>query len=321
MVPALSCVTGAPASIVPLNPIEAQRRLHHLCVSFIRLFATSERPLAFVLDDCQWLDAASAEVLSAILTSPDSSHVLVLAAFRGNDASDVPSLAGMRQALQAAEAVVSVPLVPLSVGAIAEILARSLRTAPPEAQRLAPIVMRKTNGNPFFIGQLLASLQRQGTLRLNVERGCWSADLRRAEAHPACDNVGALMAERLDRLSDESAKLLSAAACLGMRFELEAVAGALDKPIQVCLELVRDALVQRLISEVSAEALSQPPSFPPSRPSPGQLPAAYVFEHSGVRQAALSRASDVERVRYHARIGRILRQRLPNESSSSASTS
>ncbi|KYF84365.1 hypothetical protein BE20_42940 [Sorangium cellulosum] len=306
LVPALSCVTGASTSVVALNPLEAQRRLKHVFLSFIRVFATAERPLVFVLDDAQWLDAASAELLSALLTNPDSSHVMVLAAFRGGDVGDVPTLLNLRNASRRTkEVVLTLPLGPLPSDAVAEIVARSMRAPVAEVRGLAEIVKRKTDGNPFFIGQLLVSLHRQGALRLEVERGRWSADARRAEAHPACDNVGALMAERLENLGPDAARLLSAAACFGMRFDLQTLSEAVDRPVAACLELVREALAHRLVSEVSAEARAERPE-----PVRGHEPASYAFEHSRVRQAALSRASDAERVALDASIGRVLRERL-----------
>jgi predicted ATPase/HPt (histidine-containing phosphotransfer) domain-containing protein len=315
LVPTLACVTGPSASIVPLNPIEARRRIQHVFVSFISVFATPERPLAFVLDDCQWLDAASAELLSTLLTSPDSGHVMVLAAFRGNEASDVPALQKMQDALeQANEVVVTVPLAPLSSDEVAEIVSRSLRAPAAEVRQFAEIVTRKTDGNPFFVGQLLGSLQRQGILRLDIERGCWSADLERAEVHPACDNVGTLMADRLERVSPDAARLLAAAACFGMRFDLETLREVLDTPLQVCFELVHSALSHRLLSEVAASASEERPS---EAPRSSRASSAFMFEHSLVQQAALSRLSDAERVAVHARIGRILRQRLSSEAAAS----
>ena len=311
LVPGLSCVAGPSASIVPLNPIEAQRRLQHVFVSFIRVFATPARPLAFVLDDCQWLDAASAEVLSAILTSPDCHHVMVLAAFRGTDASEVPTLLKMQRASQRAnETVITLPLVPLSSGEVAEIVARSLRATGPDVRELAEIVTRKTDGNPFFIGQLLVSLHLQGVLRWDVEQSRWSVNRERAEAHPACDNVGALMAERLERINPHTARLLSAAACFGMRFDLQTLSETVDTPLQACLELVHGALADRLLSEVPADDRAETQSEPPHQ---GQESSVFVFEHSRVREAALSRASDAERLAWHARIGRIMRRRLPSE--------
>jgi predicted ATPase/HPt (histidine-containing phosphotransfer) domain-containing protein len=315
LVPALACVTGPSASIVPLNPIEARRRIQHVFVSFISVFATPERPLAFVLDDCQWLDAASAELLSALLTSPDLGHVMLVAAFRGKAASEVPALQKMQHALeQADDVVVTVPLVPLSSDAVAEIVARSLRTTAAEVGPFAEIVKRKSDGNPFFIGQLLESLQRQGILRLDIERGCWSADLQCAEVHPACDNVGTLMADRLDRVSPEVARVLSAAACFGMRFEIETLCEVLDTPQKECLELVRSALAHRLLSEVAAGALEKRPS---EQPRSSRVFTAYGFEHSLVQQAALSRAGAAERLAWHARIGRILRRRLSSDAAPS----
>lgn len=314
LVPALSCVTGSTTSILPLNPIEAQRRLQHVFVSFMRVFATSERPLAFVFDDCQWLDAASSEVLSALLTAPEASHVLVLAAFRG-ELADAPGLLKLQKTLtQAGQAPATLSLAPLSSSAVTEIVARSLSAPVSDVRDLAELVKLKTDGNPFFIGQLLVSLHRQGALRFEVEHGRWRADLQRAKQHPDCDNVGALMAEHLDRIGVDAARLLCAAACFGMRFDLRTLSETVDVPLERCLELIRGAAVHRLVSEEVHAALGEPISGTASR---GHEFATCVFEHSRVQQAALSRLSDLERVALHARIGRLLRARLPADAAAS----
>jgi predicted ATPase/GAF domain-containing protein/HPt (histidine-containing phosphotransfer) domain-containing protein len=311
LVPAISCITGPASSVVALNPLEAQRRLQHAFVSFVRVFATPERPLAFVLDDCQWLDAASADVLSALLTSLDSSHVLMAAAFRGQHVADVPALLKMQQALESTkETAVELSLGPLSSLAVAEIVARSLRAPVVEVRELAELLTRKTNGKPFFIHQTLASLHADGVLGFDVERGRWSADLQRAEAHPACDNVGASMAQRLERVSAAAVKLLSTAACFGMRFDLPTLSATLELPCETCVELIQEALAQRLISEFE-------PARAASRPEPSSADHEivwYVFDHSRIQQAASSRLDQLERVEIHARIGRILRRRLTAES-------
>jgi predicted ATPase/GAF domain-containing protein len=312
LVPSLSCITGSTTSVVPLNPIEAQRRLQHVFVSFVRVFATETRPLAFVLDDCQWLDAASADVLSAVLTSLDSSHVLVVAAFRGQHVADVPALLKMQQALrQTKEPAVVLALDPLSSSAVAEIVSRSLRAPVVEVRELAELLTQKTDGTPFFIHQLLVSLNADGVLSFDIERGHWSADLQRAEAHPACDNVGALMAERLERISAAAANLLSTAACFGMRFDLPTLSVAMDVQHEACVALIQEALDHRLVSEavpVRSESESEPPSDRHEF-------ASYIFDHSLVQQAALSRLGEADRILWHVRIGRILRKQLTTDSS------
>jgi predicted ATPase/GAF domain-containing protein/HPt (histidine-containing phosphotransfer) domain-containing protein len=306
LAPALSCITGSTASVVPLNPIEAQRRLQHVFVSFVRVFATLERPLAFVFDDCQWLDIASAEVLSAVLTSLGSSHVTVIASFRGHDVTEVPALLKIQQALQQTdEPAVVLPLAPLSSTAITEIVACSLHAPSTEARELAELVRAKTDGNPFFIHQFLRSLHAEGALFFDVDGGRWRADVRRAEAHPACDNVAALMAERLERLGPGAATLLSAAACIGMRFDLRTLSIIADVPRETCVELIREALEHRLVSEA-----------PEVWPESGERElAAYVFDHSRVQQAARSQLAEADRIALHARIGRLLRKQLTTDSS------
>ncbi|HYP76860.1 MAG TPA: AAA family ATPase [Polyangiaceae bacterium] len=314
LVPELVRVIGPQASVAQLNPIETQHRLQHVLCSFIGVFARVERPLLLVLDDGQWMDTSTAEALSEILASPDSSHVLILAAFRDSEVSPEHPLVKLRDAVQrgAPESVHTLQLGPLDSQSVARLVANTLRTTVAEVSEIAELVHKKTDGNPFFVGELLASFHRQGILSLDLEHGRWRQDLERARACQVSDNVGASIAEQLDRISPAAAELLSAAACIGVRFELSTLAAVAELDAETCSALIWETVSQRLLVPVESGADLEPDGSSEEVPAAGLR--SYAFQHARVQQAAAARLSDARRATLHLRIGRWLELHTPEDS-------
>jgi predicted ATPase/HPt (histidine-containing phosphotransfer) domain-containing protein len=293
LVPALSLVTGSVVPVPELNPLDAQRRLRHALTSFVLALARPERPLLLLLDDCQWLDDASADALSSILTSPELGYVLVVAAFRPEADGEPPALttlcAGPHR--HTPDSVLRLQLGTLSTESVLGIVARTLRAPTAEVESLAALVARKTDGNPFFVGQFLERLRQQGALFFDEEAGYYRADLARVEACPASDNVGALTAARLHALSEPARQLLLLASCFGMRFELLWLAELAHISPQVCSVRLSEAVAQGLVA--------------------AETETLFAFEHSRVQQAALGQWSEAERIELHGRIGDLLYRHAP----------
>src|SRR5207249_1638819 len=87
LVPELELVIGAQPSVADLPPQDAKNRFRMVFRRFLGVFAKPEHPLALFLDDLQWLDAATLELLEHLITDPDVQHLLVVGAYRNNEVS------------------------------------------------------------------------------------------------------------------------------------------------------------------------------------------------------------------------------------------
>ena len=85
LVPELSLVIGDQPPVPDLPPKDAQRRFQLVFRRFIGVFARPEHPLALFLDDLQWLDAATLDLLEDLLTQADVQHLLLIGAYRDNE--------------------------------------------------------------------------------------------------------------------------------------------------------------------------------------------------------------------------------------------
>ena len=288
LLPELERVLGRVPSAPAANANETQHRLKHALRELVKVFARDEHPLVLALDDCQRMDASTAEALGALLTAADVRHLLVVLSFRDDALSPEHPLTKLSEAV-AGHA--QLTLRPLDGAAVTGIVARTLRVGAEEVAPFAQLVREKTDGNPFFIAELLASFERQGVLTLDAEHGRWRWDLERAQSAQVSDNVAALMADRIARLSPAARRALSTAACFDNEFELGAVARALDSEEADTAILLDEAVGERLIRPL---------------PGSGRYGASllrYAFQHARVRDAAYGALERGERLRVHQRIG------------------
>jgi predicted ATPase len=226
LIPELAWVIGPQPPVPQLRPTEAQNRFNLYFQKFVAVFARAGQPLAVFLDDLQWADTASLDLVHTLMTGAGNEGLLLLAAYRDKEVADdhpLPrTLAGLRAQ---GTTVAAVRLRPLARQAVAAMIADALRAPRSPAAALAALVLEKTRGNPFFVRAFLRALQEEGVLRYRPSSG-WSWDLREIAALPATENVVELMARKIARLQGPAQDALRLAACIGNRFELGTLATA-----------------------------------------------------------------------------------------------
>src|SRR5437870_4735135 len=216
LVPKLELIIGEQPPVPELSPQDAQRRFQFVLRRFIGTFARPEHPLALFLDDLQWLDAATLDLLEDVFTRSDLRHLMLIGAYRDNEVSAAHPLMRKLEAIKTAGAsVAEIALSPLTRGHLAQLIADALRCEPEHAAPLAQLVHEKTAGNPFFAIQFLSSLAEEGMLIFDLAAARWSWDLDRIHAKGYTDNVADLMAGKLTRLPAETQRALQQLACLG----------------------------------------------------------------------------------------------------------
>ena len=165
LVPELRLIIGEQPPVPELPPQDAQRRFHLVFRRFLGVFARPEHPLALFLDDLQWLDAATLDLIEDLLTQSDLRHLLLIGAYRDNEVDASHPLRRKLDAIRHAGAPVQeITLAPLVRDDLAQLIADALRCKPERAAPLAQLVHEKTGGNPFFTIQFLSALANEGLL-------------------------------------------------------------------------------------------------------------------------------------------------------------
>ena len=321
VIPEVEHIIGSQPETPELPPLEAQSRFHRVFDQFIRTFAGPEHPLVVFLDDLQWADLPSLKLFEQLLTDPDMRSLLLLGAYRDRELDAAHPLSPTLAGLGRADATVStICLGPLGREHCIELLVDTLNRAPVDVEPLADICLRKTAGNPFFMGQFLLSLYNEGMLHFDSQVGGWTWDLERIARTPMTDNVVALMESKIQKLSEDAQRVIKLAACIGNTFELKTLALVEEEPPKRLADALWAGLREGLIVPLGddykfVEDRSAAADFVAERGSTDAWTApaarvAYRFLHDRVQQAARSLLPYPERCAVHLRIGRLMRAGL-----------
>src|ERR1700690_3061359 len=102
LVPELKLIIGEQPPVPELPPQDAQRRFQLVFRRFISVFAQPEHPLALFLDDLQWLDGATLDLLEDLMTRTDVQHLLLIGAYRDNEVNPAHPLVRKVEAIRRA---------------------------------------------------------------------------------------------------------------------------------------------------------------------------------------------------------------------------
>jgi PAS domain S-box-containing protein len=286
LVPELKLIIGEQPPLPVLPPQEAQGRFQMVFRRFIGVFARPEHPLVLFLDDLQWLDAATLDLIEDLLTQADVKHLLLIGAYRDNEVNVSHPLMRKLEAIRGAGALVrQIALSPLAQKDLEALIADALHCSPNQVEPLARLVHEKTGGNPFFAIQFILALDEEDLLAFDHGTGRWSWELTRLRAKGYTDNVVDLMVGKLNRLPVETQKTLKEFACLGNSAEIKTLSivhGTSEEDVQSDLwEALRLEFVVR-------------------------LDGSYKFVHDRIQEAAYSLIPEDLRAEAHLRVGRLL---------------
>ena len=285
LVPELKLIIGEQSSVPELPPQDAQRRFQLVFRRFLAVFARPEHPLALFLDDLQWLDAATLDLLEDLLIHPDVRHVLLIGAYRDNEVTATHPLMRKLEAIRATGRVQDIKLGPLTAEDLGELVADSLRIDAEQAAPLAELVHAKTDGNPFFVIQFLHVLADEGLLAFDHKRARWSFDLGGIHAKQYTDNVVELLAGKLTRLPLDTQDALRQLACLGNVADvamLSIVLGTPEEQVHAALWEAPAPTIDRA-SRPFLQVRSRPSAGGRLRADPGKVACRSAF---GNRPAA-----------------------------------
>jgi len=222
VLPEVELIIGPQPPVPQLGPRESQNRFQVVFGQFIDVFARAAHPLVLFLDDLQWADTASLQLLELLIGDGDRQCLLAIGAYRDNEVDATHPLRVTIERMQGAGVRVdAIALPPLQLDQVNQLIADSLSCPLEASQPLAALLWEKTHGNPFFLTQLLQSLYEENLLSFDYGQGRWQWDIREIQGVGITDNVVELTIGKLERLDLQTQKVLKLAACIGNQFDLE----------------------------------------------------------------------------------------------------
>jgi PAS domain S-box-containing protein len=293
LVPELELVVGKQPPVPDLPPQDAKNRFQMVFRRFLSVFARKEHPLALFLDDLQWLDAATLDLIEHLVTHSEVQHLLLVGAYRDNEVGPTHSLLRTLAAIRdAGVRVCEIMLAPLELDDVSRLIADALHCEPGRAVPLAELIQEKTGGNPFFAIQFFVALADEGLLRFDHDAARWRWEVDRLHAKGYTDNVVDLMVSKLTRLSAETQAALQQLACLGNVAEITMLSIVLGKSNEEVHSDLWDGVRLELVE---------------------RLENSYKLVHDRVQEAAYSLIPERLRPEAHLRVGRLLAAHTPAE--------
>jgi PAS domain S-box-containing protein len=284
VIPEVELIIGKPSDLPSLGPEESKNRFNFVFDKFIRLFPQREHPVTLFLDDLQWADLASLQLLKLIMTS-EIQHLFLIFSYRDNEVDEKhPVTDLLKEALKNNINVDKITLSPLKKKEVTDLIVNFLRCPEERGFGLAESVQKKAGGNPFFVIQFLHTLYNEKMIVHNGADG-WQWDLGEISRMKVADNLVEMMAGKIGKLSAVTQDILKICACLGNRFDLESLAIVRSTSVDVALNDLTDAIQEGLVNRI------------------GDF---YVFHHDRIHEAAYSLLNDTEKSVLHYKIGKLL---------------
>jgi predicted ATPase/class 3 adenylate cyclase/tRNA A-37 threonylcarbamoyl transferase component Bud32 len=289
MLPELGTIIGEQPEAPILPPAEADRRFHTVFRSFVRALASAASPLVLMLDDLQWSDLPTLQLLTSLATDPDTRHLLLVGVYRSNEVDGSHPLALTLEDLERQGVHYhDLHLEPLEASATLALLADTFPASLQPRAPLAALLQEKTGGNPFFLIQFLETLHAKGYILLDPDRHAWTWRLAGIRDEAMTDNVLSFMAAKLGALSPATRRALAIAAVIGNQFDAALIAASLGQPTREVAAMLEPALQEGLILHNDDQA------------------SQYRFLHDRVQQAALGLLDETEQASFHLAVGNAL---------------
>ena len=317
VIPELELIIGSQPEIPTLGPTENVNRFNYVFENFINTFVAEDHPLVIFLDDLQWADAASLKLMEMFITVK-AEYLYLIGAYRDNEVDPAHPLMRTIEAIEKSGAEVETIQLQLLVEShVNQLLSETSSCDPERSNPLAGLCFAKTRGNPFFLNQFIHSLYQDGLIFFNSDEGIWKWDEVKIRQTDITDNVVDLMVGKIQKLSGNTDHLLSLAACIGNRFDLNTLSIVYGKPVHETAEDLLVALQEELVLPVdeSYKYISEPLQSPISdtiSDHDHQSPV-YKFLHDRVQQAAYSLIEEKKKPEVHLEIGREVLKTIPEE--------
>lgn len=303
ILPELELIIGSQPKVVKLPAKEAENRFNILFIEFVKLFCTKQYSLVFCLDDLHWADSASLNLLALLLDTFNQQNLLMIWSYRDDEIRKTSSakmtlfsdfvnftdlVSHTIDRIETKLNIHKIFLQFLNLYDINQLLIDTLKCQEIESLCLAELLLERTEGNPFFLHQLLQALYDENLFTFNFHYFSWQWNIEQICSTLISNcNLLELVTKNFEKLPSKTQKVLQTAACIGNQFHLETLAIANSLSEEEIAEDLALACTKGIISLVS-----------------GQDNSVYQFLHHRLNCLIYDSLNETEKAELHLKIGK-----------------
>ncbi|MBI9061310.1 MAG: AAA family ATPase [Marinilabiliaceae bacterium] len=301
VIPQLELIIGKQPAPQEL-PLKAHNRFVLSFISFVQVFASEKHPLVLFLDDLQWVDSASLEIIELLIGNNSNHPFMLVLSYRDNEITlGHPLLPVLHHLEKIRTHRVEIKVEALNVQDVRDLVADSFACSRSDVNKLAAISIQKTNGNPFFLIEFLSNLYPLKMVSFDTSLGQWVFNYDEIKRTEVTDNVVDLISQRLEALDEETQEILKLASCLGPRFDRNTLSNMTDKPLSTIDKIFKVAIEERFIYSLDGYSTIQFDDI--------DTIVNYGFLHDKIKHAVYSQIDGDTKSIIHLHIGRLLLNR------------
>jgi len=316
VIPELGILIENQEAIFEIGHTEGKKRFYNAFVQFLNILENEHRTLALFIDDLQWADSGSLELIQHILNS-SLKNILVIGAYRDNEVDESHPLMMTLKILEKdfKKQINTLHLTDLSSFDVNNLIADSLHLNTKITEELSKVIISKTRGNPFFIRQFMEKMVDEKRIYYDRNIRTWLWDLKSIQSLDITEYVVDLILTKLKKLSEPAQDVICLAASIGNSFDFDTLVIISDMPETQVAELIWEIIEADFINPVGQwrkyHSNQLWKDFEIAENSKTSF--TFRFQHDRIQQAAYAMIPESEKHATHLRIGRTLLMKMPEE--------
>jgi predicted ATPase/class 3 adenylate cyclase len=301
LAPELERIVGAAPPVPELPRAEAQNRFQIALLDFLRA-VTAEQPLVIFIDDLQYSDASTLNLIGWIAAARDLPRLLLIGAYRSNEVDAGHPLRLALNEIGQGRPIHELVVKSLEIDAVQALLADALHADDADCRPLAEVLNERVQGNPFFLGEMLRALEQSSAIAFSPAAGRWRWDLDAVRRSELGTNVVEFVVGNLRKLPEPTQRALQLAACIGASFDLRLLATIAEQPMDAVGESLLPALQRHMILPLAGDYRFA------GLAADDEVNPGYRFHHDRIQQAAYALIDEDRRAPVHLSVGRLMQR-------------
>ena len=312
IIPEIEKLIGIQPKLPSLNPAEEANRFYVTFINFIKGITHNKKPLVIFLDDLQWADLSSIELIKKLALDNSLKNLLIVGAYRSNDISIAHPMLYASKEIGKLKPVKEIFLDTISYNDITNFIKDTLHSDSRDIKELCDVIYSKTKGNCFYVNEILKDLHKKSLIYFDEAIGVWQWKIDEIKNLKISDNVVDFLVLEMKKFSPEVQKILSLCSVIGTTFQYQMLALISEEDKSTIQHSLREGLKEDIISPLDRNHILLT-DITEDDYYLNQIDINFAFQHDRLQQALYQMIEEKTRCKLHLKIAQLLLKNLTKE--------